>query len=154
MNTTQEKQEPKVITALDVIKNRQAELINEIGEIDQLERELLQQLEALRHKRQLRMFEYDMLDRYDERNTVRITSTSTTTVEYGRHKKADKLGFEDSLKLIMDNAGRPVQLCEIITELEKYGYRWNKYVTAQAYIANSDVVERVSRGFYQLIRHR
>lgn len=145
----------QAITADEVIKNRQSELIIEINEIEKLEMELRQQLEMLNHKKRLRLMEYEMMERFDERDMVSFTTT-TTTVQIGRKKPSDKLSFEDTLKQVMENAGRPIPIGQIITELEKFGRVWSHYATAYAYLTNSGMIEKVpqTRGIYQLIRTR
>jgi hypothetical protein len=145
----------QAVTADEVIKNRQSELIIEINEIEKLEMEMRQQLEMLNHKKRLRLMEYEMMEKFDERNMVSFTTT-TTTIEIGRKKSSDKLSFEDTLKQVMDNAGRPITIGQIITELEKFGHQWSKYVSAYNYLTNSGMIEKVpqTRGIYQLIRSR
>lgn len=152
-----ETNEVKALTAQEVIKSRQSEIFNELSLMDVREKELIADLEALRMRRDQRRMEYDILGRVEERGMVRVTTSTTTTVEatFERHRPADRLPFEDCLRLIMREAGRPVRVGELISELEKYSYRWNKYVSAHNYVTGCGLLESAGkRGYYQLIRRR
>lgn len=143
------------ITADDVISKRQTELMSEIMDIDDELKELEERVHSLKIKRDEKIMEYDLFCRMEERNEIRITTTSTTVEIRGRRgrlNQSDKLSFEDVVKQIFDKAGRPMRISELIERLEKFGYKWSKYGSAFNYITTSHVVEKVARGYYQIIR--
>lgn len=143
-----------VVTANAVIAKRNEAIQNRMYTVDSRMRELAQELEALKLERAELIMEHDMWARFDERNMVRTVYSTTTTVEVsGRMGATDKLDFEDSLKAIMRDAGRPIRFGDIRNRLESYGYKWNNYASAHNYITRVGILEGAGQhGFYQMIR--
>ena len=141
-----------MITADDVIRDRQRAIFNRVQEIEHEKVRLQKQLEALDLEKQKLMMEHDILDSYDHRNHISVTTITTiTTVRMG---SKDKLTFEDTLRKVFDNAGRPLRMVEIINELKKFGYTWSRYESAHSYISRLPHVQKVPqcRGIYQWVR--
>jgi hypothetical protein len=139
--------QPKMLTMDSVIKNRQAELVNEVFEIETKLSQLQQEMERLVILKEQRMMEHQFLESGGFRNEVRITNGMRTT--------SDRLSFEDCLMQIYDQYGRPLQVKEIISAVERFGYQWSSYQSAWAYITNSGMLEKTGqRGYYNIIRAR
>jgi alanyl-tRNA synthetase len=134
-----------MLDADHVVKARQNEIINEVGEIEQEVKELQERIEKLQTKRQMRIAEYELLDRMQDRSLV-FSSSKTGRV--------DRLTFEDCIKRIFDNKGRPMKISEILKELEKFNFVSSSYQSAYSQITKKGIVEPVSRGYYQLVRNR
>lgn len=141
-----------MLTADDVIRSRQAEIFNRVQEIENE----LQRLEKLKSSLELDkeklMMEHEILDSYDHRDHLSVTTTTTTTTF--KMRSSDKLTIEDTLRKIFDNAGRPMRMVEVIGELEKFGYQWSRYESAHSYISRLPHIEKVpqTRGMYQWVR--
>lgn len=159
-------QDIPIVKASEVIRKRQLELVGKSIELDQQINELEKQrkqiestLKTLKTQKAEVQMEYDILEKFDDRSMIKVTSntttTTTTTIEYeGRKKSADRMNFEDALSSIMQEAGRPLQFTDIRNRLESFGFKWMHYNSAHAYITrNSGLLEQVGkRGFYQLLR--
>lgn len=143
-----------MITADEVIRSRQGEIFNRVQTIEsELGKMELQKVQLALEKERLLM-EHDILDAHTDRGHLSVTTTTTTTVRMGTK---DKLSFEDTAKKIFENAGRPLQIGEIIEQLEKFGYQWSTYQGAYGYITKcTSSIAKVPqcRGMYQFMRSR
>lgn len=141
-----------MITADQVIRRRQMEIFNRIQEIESELRQLDRQKKLLEDEKTSLLLEHDLWNEYEDRGSLSMTTTTTTTnIRMG---SKDRLVFEDVLKKIFDNVGRPMRVTELISALESFGYQWSSYSTAHAYITKTPILEKVpqTRGIYQLRR--
>lgn len=138
--------EVEAVTASEAVRERQGELVNEMLEIDSTLGGLREQIKALERKRALRVMEYELLENCTNLNRVKFT------YEVTRLGQSDRLPIEDCVKEILHSAGRPMAFGEIRAALEKFNYAWNNYISAHNYITRNCALERVSRGYYQLLR--
>lgn len=140
-----------MITADEVIRSRQTAIFNRVQEIEHEQKRLDLQKQALEREKEALRMEHDILDAYDDRGHISVTTTTTTTVKMRSH---DKITFEDTVKKIFDNVGRPMRVTEIIHELKTFGYQWSTYTSAHNYITRLAHIERVPqcRGTYQWTR--
>lgn len=135
-----------MMTRDTVIKARQAEIVNEVFEIESRMSELRDELERLAILKEQRMMEHQLLEEVGERSILG---------EHTPGRKSTRLSFEDTLIQIYDNAGRPLRIKELIGELERFGYQWSNYYTAYSYITSSHIVAPTgARGYYNVVRGR
>lgn len=141
-----------VISAHQVIKNRQAAIHNQVSDITSEINELEERIKELNLKREQLVVEYDLWDTIDEHNYIKVVQTTTTQVTtHRRLDSKDKMKFDDCLKEIMLEAGRPLAFNEILTRLETFGYKWATYYTAYSFITGRKLVKNAGqRGMYQL----
>jgi hypothetical protein len=149
---------PESITATDVIKRRQYKVLDEIMESDRKIEELKEAIASEVRNRDMLRMEYDMWENYGDRNQVRVTHTTTTTVELhhgSRMKVDDRMKFEDCLKGVMREAGLPISFGDLRGRLEKFGFIWNNYVSAHNYITRCGLLENAGKkGYYQLMNRK
>lgn len=126
-----------------VIRSRQAEIVNEVHTIEEEIRACHKRIEELTQKRDLRIAEHDLLDKVEDRGII---------VDLGNTSKRSQMNFEDCMKRIFDNAGRPMKMSEIINELEKFNYIWSSYHSAYQRITGAGIVQVITRGYYQLLK--
>lgn len=142
-----------MFTADQVIRERQKEIFNEVQEIEHELQRLERQRESLLARKERLMMEHEILESYHNRRELSVTTTTTTTKTV-RMGTPDRLTFEDTLKKIFDNTGRPMRMSEIIFELKKFGFSWSRYESAYSYIIRCPILEKVpqTRGIFQLRR--
>lgn len=143
----------EIVTAQQVIKKRQAELIDEAQEL----RRELQALEARKQEIYRRLteieIEYSIHESYDDQGRIETVTTVTQTTTTTRRSQHDRLNIEDIVKNIMLSAGRPIQVGEIIDQLERFGYIWSRRTSAYEYLKRLDILMPAGKhGFYQLRR--
>mgnify|MGYP001497892637 CR=1 FL=1 len=143
----------EIVTAQQVIKKRQAELIDEAQEL----RRELQALEARKQEIYRRLteieIEYSIHESYDDQGRIETVTTVTQTTTTTRRAQHDRLNIEDIVKNIMLSAGRPIQIGEIIDQLERFGYIWSRRTSAYEYLKRLDILMPAGKhGFYQLRR--
>jgi hypothetical protein len=126
-----------------VVRSRQAEIVKEVQSIEDEIRLAYQKIEELKQLRDLRIAEHDILDKADDRGII---------IGLGQTTKRSSLAFEDCIKRIFDNAGKPLRMKELIEELEKFNYIWSNYANAYNHITKSGHVQAVIRGYYQLVK--
>lgn len=142
-------QESRLITELQKIQERKSQILNErellesIGKQDDLDYTEVTTSETTKTKVE-----------YDEKQKVKSVEVVKEKVEKrtGRFTKNQALDCEMAIGKILKDYGRPIKLSVLIDELANVGYKWNKYVTAAAFIMNRENVESPARGFYQLKR--
>jgi regulator of replication initiation timing len=145
-----------MLTHDEVLQNRKNELFNEITEVDKEIMEYNQKIEQLKRRKALRIAEHHILTDVTDRGIVLKSKQLNDIIDESRPTFAinsrNRLHIEDVLKRIFENAGRPLSIGEIISELESFGYIWSDYYKAYSSIRNIGVLERISRGYYQFIR--
>jgi hypothetical protein len=143
-----------VVTANDIISKRNQAIQHRMYEVDDRMLEITKELEALKLERAELIMEHDMWARFDERNMVRTVYSTTTTVEVsGRMSATERLNFDDTLRAVMRDAGRPLEFSHIRTRMESSGFKWNNYASAHNHIVRSGLLENAGkRGFYQLMK--
>jgi hypothetical protein len=129
------------ITANEIIKHRKNNNFNRTQQIHQRLHELELEEQELRHELELIIAENDMLDHMEGRGII------INTHRVGH--KPDHLMFEDAVREIFENAGRPIRVKDLISELAKYGYTWSTIQKARYDISNSDLIEKASWGYVQ-----
>lgn len=140
------------ITADEVVRKRQTAIMGDVMKIDDRITALTEELKSLRVERAERIMEYDIWERYEDRGIVTVTTTTTTSVS-GRMGTVDRVKFEDALKGIMREAGRPLKFGDICNRLERFGFQWSKKANAHNYITRVGLLESAGmHGYYQLIR--
>jgi predicted nuclease with TOPRIM domain len=143
------------VTLDDVIRERQAELIDRSNAFRARLEEIKAEAEHINREMAKIYLESQMLDAQQDRGVVITrTETFTTTIANGK-SPTDRLLFEDALRKVMDNAGRPLRVGQIIEGLGGFGWQWSKYENARRLIAESDILEDAGKmGYYQLHRTR
>lgn len=117
----------------EVIRNRQAEIFNEITDIEK-------KMEKLRAVKEQRIAEYNMLQHISERGLM------------DEGKKVARIDFEEAIKRIFNQAGRPLSVGELIGKLEEFGYIWSNYQAAWYRLRSSRLLEPTGeRGYYNII---
>lgn len=119
----------------EIIRQRQSELFTEINQLEQ-------EIERLKQLRERRVEEYKMLQHISDRGLM------------NDERKPARIDFENALKEIFKNAGRPMSIGELIDKLEEFGYSWSTYQTAWASLRRTRLLEHTgARGYYQLVRY-
>jgi flagellar biosynthesis/type III secretory pathway chaperone len=136
------------ITVDDVVRKRQAELTEEFNQLKMQEQELNNKLALLERRLAEIEVEYKVFEEADRREL----HTPGQGLHSFNARRQDKLQFEDVLRKVFENAGRPLTVKELISQLEHFGYTWSKYNTAYAYLTNHELVNKAARGYYQLNR--
>lgn len=144
------------VTLYDVIKKRQGQLVDRSNALRMRLEEIKQEADAINREMSEIYLESQMLDAQQDRGVmITHTETFTTTIMDRRKSPTDKLMFEDAVKKVFDNAGKPLAVREIIAELESFGWQWSRYANARNHIANSELLESAGKkGYYQLHRPR
>lgn len=144
----------KQLTATQIINERKNEIINEVQDIEAEIRAMQERMESLAMKRDRRLFEYDLLDKFDSRNDTRFTHIDAEDASARRMSRSSRVSIEDCIKEIFDNAGRPIKIGKLIEELEKYNYQWSTPASAYQYLTKIHILDKVpqTHGYYQLHR--
>ena len=125
----------------DLIQARQAEIFNEVQDIDAELLQLTARLEKLAALKERRIAEHNMLQNVKDRGLI------------ANEHKSTRVDFETAIKRIFDKAGRPMAIGELINELETFGYIFSKYNTAYMRLKSLGVLESTgARGYYNLLR--
>lgn len=129
----------------DIIRNRQAEIFNQVQDIDAEINQLKANINQLEHLKELRIMEHKMLQNVSDKGLVVEESNRVSRVD-----------LEDALKRIFQEAGRPLKISDLIEGLERYGYMYSKlkYQTAYARLRATRLLESTgAQGYYNLIRY-
>lgn len=127
----------------EIIRIRQAEIFNDVQEIRREIIQLMARVEILNALEKQRVAEHDMLQHVTERGLISGPA----------NKKLDRIGLEDSVKRIFDQAGKPLRIGELLDELEKFGYIWSSYQTGYYRLRQTRLIsETGARGYYNIIR--
>jgi len=146
------------VTMDQVVRKRQRELLDESNALNVELQEIRLRAEAIDRRLAEINLEYQVFDQAGDRRTVTtVTRTDilTATVREGRKSPSDRLHFEDAIKAIFDQAGRPMKVKELVGQLERFGWQWATDQSAYRYITTSDLVESAGKhGYYQIHRPR
>lgn len=127
----------------EIIRIRQAEIFNDVQEIRREIIQLMARVETLNALEKQRVAEHNMLQHVTERGLIGGPE----------NKKLDRIGLEDSVKRIFDQAGKPLRIGELLDELEKFGYIWSSYQTGYYRLRQTRLIsETGARGYYNIIR--
>jgi hypothetical protein len=159
----QKEDDRTIVTARQVIRKRMEELWSEsvsntqtLGDIDAQIQELVAKKAQIMQRSAEISIETEILESYEngrQFKIVRVTEEITVTDRSGRKNSSDKLDFESSLVAIFSgNNKREMGGADLIAQLESLGWKWSKYEAAYAYISKSDILEKVSRGTFELRR--
>lgn len=134
------------------LNSEEAKLLNRLSEITERRKEIHQQREVLELVSDKHEIKYAKVSFEPEPVKTEKHEKPQVVEKIRRMNKSIKLEVEHVIKDIINNAGRPVKTGELIDELAKQGYKWNKYVTAAGFFKKCSNIEQPYRGYWQLKR--
>jgi hypothetical protein len=134
-------------TTSEILRNRKQQIFNRTQEINERIYALQMEMQELERERHMLLAEHEILERVDEKALIIDTNKQRET------QRVSRVMLEDAVRMIFDEAGRPVRIGDLIDELEKYGYVWSKYQSAYARIKSLPFIEDTgARGYVQFVR--
>lgn len=130
-----------MLTYDEIIRNRQAEIFGEIQDLDRDILQLTAAIEKAKSTKERRVAEYNMLQNINDRGLM------------DEGKKVSRIDFEDAVKKIFEQAGRPMSISQLISQLETFGYLYSNYQSAWYRLRSTKMLEHTgARGYYNLLK--
>lgn len=140
-----------VITAEMVIQKRQDALRLENNELAMELMELQKRVNDIQYRLAEIEVEETLLEKATQKNVYTYIKETVTVEVEPKHSKPETMNFDQALKDLLLNVGRPVRMKTIIEELTSYGFQWNNYQQAHYCVTRTGIAEPAGmRGMYQL----
>lgn len=106
---------------------------------------------AIQKEREELRIERHILENFDERDLLSITTVTTTVrVRSGRMPNGSRMHIQDCIRQLFEIKGSGMSMKELISSLDRlYQYAWSEYAAAYNYLTKLDCLEKVARGYYQ-----
>lgn len=148
-------QNEPMITAYEVGQRRIGQLIDEASELVDEENRLLARLEEIKMRRKEIGIEQKIIYAGLETEGRTVYSENVITIEVANRDtiRSDRMDFDQTLRVIFDNAGGPMKISKIIDALDEVGIKTGNYAAAHARIVRNEHIQKTgARGFYNYVR--
>jgi hypothetical protein len=145
-----ESDEVETVTAEMVVQKRLKMLTFENNALVLEMMEYQERIKEIQYRMAEIAVEEELLEKSNKKNIYTYIKETVTVETQAEHVEPMAMDFDQALKDVLDNFGRPARMKEIIVEMEKYGFQWNTYPLAHQRITRSGLVENAGmRGIYQ-----